>query len=438
MAVAVIVEGVRGVAERADRRPGGGAHRPGACWRRRWRSRRAAGDCGLSRGRWRPRTRLARRVAPSFGPANGRSSYAGPSARRRRGAPSAERWLKGTPCPTRNRSSTTAATSCSRRIGRGGMAEVFLARDQLLDRPVAIKVLFPEFAGDPNFVERFRREAQAAANLNHPNIVGVYDWGKVSGTYYIVMEYVDGRTVSDHHPLRRTAAPQPGRRHRRRCGVGAVLRPPQRRRAPRHQARQHPGHRPGGGEGCRLRHRSGHLRRRGGEPHPDRVGDGHRHLLLARAGPGPPRRPPQRPLLPGHRHVRDGLGQAPLLGDQSRLDRVQARPRGPHTAARGGPGHPGRLRVHHPPLAGQGPRRPVPQRRRPARRPAPLSRRSTGARPCPGRRCPRRGGHTAQRAGRGGSRSRPGWKPAGCRRRCAGAGCRGAAAAPCSRSARIR
>ncbi len=85
----------------------------------------------------------------------------------------------------------------NRRIGRGGMAEVFLARDQLLDRPVAIKVLFPEFAGDPNFVERFRREAQAAANLNHPNIVGVYDWGKVSGTYYIVMEYVPGRTVSE-------------------------------------------------------------------------------------------------------------------------------------------------------------------------------------------------------------------------------------------------
>ena len=51
------------------------------------------------------------------------------------------------------------------RIGRGGMADVFLARDQLLDRPVAIKVLFPEFATDPNFVERFRREAQAAANL---------------------------------------------------------------------------------------------------------------------------------------------------------------------------------------------------------------------------------------------------------------------------------
>ncbi len=83
-----------------------------------------------------------------------------------------------------------------RRIGRGGMAEVSLARDQLLDRPVAIKALFPEFASDPSFVERFRREATAAANLNHPNIVGVYDWGEAEGTYFIVMEYVDGRSLS--------------------------------------------------------------------------------------------------------------------------------------------------------------------------------------------------------------------------------------------------
>ena len=84
-----------------------------------------------------------------------------------------------------------------RRLGRGGMADVFLARDQLLDRPVAVKVLFPEFASDPAFVERFRREAQAAANLNHPNIVGVYDWGEEAGTYFIVMEYVDGRSLSE-------------------------------------------------------------------------------------------------------------------------------------------------------------------------------------------------------------------------------------------------
>jgi serine/threonine-protein kinase len=84
-----------------------------------------------------------------------------------------------------------------RRLGRGGMAEVFLARDQLLDRPVAVKMLFPEFARDSSFVERFRREATAAANLSHPNIVGVYDWGEADDTYFIVMEYVDGRTLSE-------------------------------------------------------------------------------------------------------------------------------------------------------------------------------------------------------------------------------------------------
>jgi eukaryotic-like serine/threonine-protein kinase len=84
-----------------------------------------------------------------------------------------------------------------RGIARGGMAEVYLARDQLLDRPVAVKVLFPEYARDPSFVERFRREAQSAANLNHPNIVAIYDWGQERGTYFIVMEYVRGRSLRD-------------------------------------------------------------------------------------------------------------------------------------------------------------------------------------------------------------------------------------------------
>ena len=83
------------------------------------------------------------------------------------------------------------------RIGRGGMADVYMAQDLLLNRPVAIKVLFPEFAADPAFVERFRREAQSAANLNHPNIVGVYDWGKYGSTYFIAMEFVAGRTLAD-------------------------------------------------------------------------------------------------------------------------------------------------------------------------------------------------------------------------------------------------
>lgn len=84
-----------------------------------------------------------------------------------------------------------------REIARGGMANVYLARDQLLDRPVALKVLFAEFARDPSFVKRFRQEATAAANLNHPNIVGIYDWGEQDDTYFIVMEYVEGKSVRD-------------------------------------------------------------------------------------------------------------------------------------------------------------------------------------------------------------------------------------------------
>jgi serine/threonine-protein kinase len=82
-------------------------------------------------------------------------------------------------------------------IGRGGMADVYLAHDRLLDRRVAVKVLAPSFASDADNVERFRREAQSAARLNHPNIVAVYDWGEQNGTPFIVMEYVPGQTLRD-------------------------------------------------------------------------------------------------------------------------------------------------------------------------------------------------------------------------------------------------
>ncbi len=81
-------------------------------------------------------------------------------------------------------------------VARGGMAQVYRAVDRQLDRPVALKVLFPELSVDKTFVERFRREAQAAANLSHPNIVPVFDWGEDDGSYFIVMEYVDGRALS--------------------------------------------------------------------------------------------------------------------------------------------------------------------------------------------------------------------------------------------------
>src|SRR5665213_3292722 len=82
-------------------------------------------------------------------------------------------------------------------IARGGMAIVYRAQDTLLNRPVALKTLYPELSADPLFVERFRREAQAAANLSHPNIVPVFDWGEDNGTYFIVMELVDGTSLAD-------------------------------------------------------------------------------------------------------------------------------------------------------------------------------------------------------------------------------------------------
>src|SRR5438105_5939992 len=81
------------------------------------------------------------------------------------------------------------------RLGTGGMADVFLAEDQQLGRKLALKLLHRRFAEDEGFVERFRREAQAAAGLQHPNVVGVYDRGAYDGTYYIAMEYLPGRTL---------------------------------------------------------------------------------------------------------------------------------------------------------------------------------------------------------------------------------------------------
>ena len=81
------------------------------------------------------------------------------------------------------------------RIGSGGMADVYLAEDQLLGRQVAVKVLHHHFAEDQEFVERFRREASSAARLSHQNIVGIFDRGEWNGTYYIAMEYVAGRSL---------------------------------------------------------------------------------------------------------------------------------------------------------------------------------------------------------------------------------------------------
>ena len=91
------------------------------------------------------------------------------------------------------------------KLGSGGMADVYLAEDRQLGRKVAIKLLHQRFAEDAEFVERFRREASAAAGLQHPHVVSVYDRGQVGDTYYIAMEYLEGRSlkqiVNDEAPL---------------------------------------------------------------------------------------------------------------------------------------------------------------------------------------------------------------------------------------------
>src|ERR671935_2463484 len=84
-----------------------------------------------------------------------------------------------------------------RKLGAGGMANVYLAEDQELGRRVAIKILNERHANDDQFVERFPREAQNAAALAHPNIVSIYDRGEAEGTYYIAMEYLEGRSLKE-------------------------------------------------------------------------------------------------------------------------------------------------------------------------------------------------------------------------------------------------
>src|SRR5690625_1559702 len=83
-------------------------------------------------------------------------------------------------------------------IGGGGMANVYLAKDTILDRDVAIKVLRLEYANDEEFIARFDREALAATSLSHPNIVNIFDVGEEKHILYMVMEYVDGMTLKEY------------------------------------------------------------------------------------------------------------------------------------------------------------------------------------------------------------------------------------------------
>ena len=129
-------------------------------------------------------------------------------------------------------------------LGEGGMATIWRAIDEQLDREVAVKILRPQFSSDPGFAARFKQEARAAGGLSHPNIVGVYDYGTdgADGEQYIVMELVDGRDLST---ILASAARSrlTTRSDRDRRGQRPRGRPPQGDRPPRREAGQHPHHR---------------------------------------------------------------------------------------------------------------------------------------------------------------------------------------------------
>lgn len=99
-----------------------------------------------------------------------------------------------TETPTRQGMLFAGRYLLERKLGSGGMADVWLATDNELGRRVAVKILHERFASDQQFVARFRREATSAAGLAHPNVVSIYDRGETGGSYFIVMEHVEGRT----------------------------------------------------------------------------------------------------------------------------------------------------------------------------------------------------------------------------------------------------
>ncbi len=210
----------------------------------------------------------------------------------------------------------------SQLVARGGMAEVYRARDHLLDRPVAVKILFPELSVDRSFVERFRREAQAAANLSHPSIVPVFDWGEDGGTYFIVMELVEGRALSS---ILRGAGPlHPDRAAEVASDVASAagVRTPPRRDPPRREAGERPHNRRRCGEGHRLRDRACAEHR--GEPHPDRSRHGNGHVLLPRASRGHGCGRAKRHLLARRRALRDGDRSSTVPRGYAGCRRVEA------------------------------------------------------------------------------------------------------------------
>ena len=292
------------------------------------------------------------------------------------------------------------------------MAEVYRGFDPSLDRKVAIKVLVHPFDRDAGFVARFRREAQAAARLNHPNIVGVYDAGSDGDTQFIVMEYIEGRTLASF--MGGGGRPTPEQAVELTEKVAGALQ----------TAHEHG-----------IVHRdikpANVMVTRGGEVKvmdfgiarlqsdadraADLVGDRHARVLLARAGAGPTGRRALRHLLARVRAVRAAGASAAVHGRHAGRDRVQASERGATRAVGVQRRHTARARRGRHEVHGEEPREPLSGRRGAARRPGTGSQRpgrGSDAIDADGRRRSRNAGDRASAdrgaATSGAGRDRPG------------------------------
>ena len=207
-------------------------------------------------------------------------------------------------------------------LGQGGMAEVWRAADERLGRTVAVKVILSAHLRDGHFRERFHREAQLVASLDHPNVLPVYDYGDEDGVPYLVMPYLDGGTLRD----RMVGSPDPLR-------AGRLLDPPARRRPRRGARGGHPPPRRQAGERPdpegrpprprRLRHREDV--RKPHRPHRDRNGRRDADLHGARAGAGKAGDTRLRPLRPRRPRVRAPLRQASVRRGERALADAPAR-----------------------------------------------------------------------------------------------------------------
>ena len=247
------------------------------------------------------------------------------------------------------------------RIAAGGMGEVFRARDAVLDREVAIKVLHRSLAGDPGFVDRFRREARAAAGISHPNIVNVHDWGAVDGIYYMVMEYVRGRAVRDLLNAQGRLEPAQAADVLRQTLLALDHAHRRGHRPPRREAREHPRDDRRRREGGGLRPRA---RVRGRPADAGRHRDRHGPVPGAGADPRRAGRPAQRPVLPRHRRRSScSPGGCPSRARRPWRSRTSTCPTGcprPSALGRRHPGGRRRVRGRAPPsaTASCGPSRP--------------------------------------------------------------------------------